>query len=335
MKKLLFLMFALLICISFVSANEIVLEEDFDSYSTGDLDLVSDWGKYIVNPNYPDHVGYANIVSTDSVSSPNSLNVGIPPNIRYVYPSGHVHFNKNITSGSLESYIKKSTNSKMYGTILLSENGKIKIKVIMDRDGSFSYSGFEQGYPWTSLNIPYSANTWYKIKINWYEDNTFDLYINNDLVARNLDFNYNMVNGINQLTFLAGNSGGGDVDIYVDDIKVVKYITTSELQEQIIVLGDKITGLETQLNDSSKDTELEKRVSDLESWKDTTENQNLNSRLTSLEAWKVTISQAFDSLKLKLEAISNWLKFWEETDDICDVLNDNCNNFLKSKGNKK
>jgi len=87
---------------------------------------------------------------------------------------------------------------------------------------------------------------WYKFVVEWFEDNTFDLYLDDVKVASRAPMGiYNVgtpANGIN--AYLLTDAGSGVNDMYIDDIEIVSYDNAPPTAEagtsQVVPVGQEV-----------------------------------------------------------------------------------------------
>lgn len=84
-------------------------------------------------------------------------------------------FASQSTAGWVASWVKVADANAINGIVLLGEDANIRIKVQIDND-RFEY---DAGAGMITAGVAAVDSTWYFVYLQWYADNTFDLWVNN------------------------------------------------------------------------------------------------------------------------------------------------------------
>jgi len=215
-------------------SNTFDLFDDFESYTIGDLNGQGGWvssgGEVVSSP-----VKYG------------SKGLRVDNWDEYYY-----HDFTSMASGEAEFYIRRDNYiSWNYYYLFLREGGSTRIFTSMVHTaccGDFRYAPNGQGYPWTQLptDTPWTNAVWHKVKIRWYSNNTFDIWVDDNLKGSGLDFYADMTTGIDRIYMRQDGSGGTSPStMYGDSVRVRKYASpepTTFAEGEVSAIGDDCYG---------------------------------------------------------------------------------------------
>lgn len=208
-----------------------ILSENFDS--TGIGSIPDGWSRSQPGNNI------VQVTGSESVSSPNSLLFSKPDTLGGS-PAASVGFDpqsSGILTVSLDLRVSNTSADLLY--VKLRNSTSQEIGGVRVFNGNFGYQN--PNGTWTNTSMPYLADTWYHVQIDYNLDTeTYSAWVNQSLLIADADFRpITTVNGASLLFQAAPNVGTGNA--YLDNVQVIPEPATSALIASILLLAIALT----------------------------------------------------------------------------------------------
>lgn len=211
-----------------------------DNSGTGRTGYVDDVQAVVTDELVSDNFDTGNVFGSNPagwvVSEPSGTNIRlVDSSVRTPLSSPFcVEFSDNSTSGNPEIYTNflptatgrvfysvliPSTNQAPFYMHLRDTNGTFLTAISLGADGKMAYNANPAGGgPFTVTSVPWVTNAWQTVRVDWFSNNTFGVYLGSNQVAANVSFGTNLTPG--RVLFRLADSASSNRLAYLDNVLV-------------------------------------------------------------------------------------------------------------------